>query len=501
MLGWDDLSAVSKGWVMSNEVKLTVPADRCFLPAILDFVSGYSRAMGMEGHSLDEIRLALEEVVGNVIARGFEGGGRESLHIEMHAVGAGLNFLIRERGLSLGADGQGQGSAPGNAPGKDLGLCLLRRTMDEVSFSSQGGEGKETRLVKRLCPDWDLEPALAEPAGDPPVSGELSFEVRRMRAHEAPEVAKLAYFAHRSSYSDMQVCDSSTIRLRNDQDAMASFVAATDDGRIMGHAALVFHDEMPRVPELGVAFVKPRFRRQGCMTRLLAWLVEEARQRKVYGLFAQGMCSHPYANQVLFRLGLKPCLLRLACAPLADPGEHGAAAGRESFITSHRYMSAGPGKPLFFPQAHAQMLGKIYGWQGRQVSVSIAPEGLDLPDRPLSMDFSMVSATSACMRIKRYGQGVAAEVKFWLRRARAEQMEVVFLSLDLSDPLTAGFVPQFEAMGFFFAGVMPGAGGKDFLLLQHLNNVEVDFEALKAGSEQGRELIAYVRGCAARADA
>ncbi|BBD06776.1 GNAT family N-acetyltransferase [Desulfovibrio ferrophilus] len=486
---------------MSNEVKLTVPADRRFLEGILDFVSDYAKVMGIQGREQDEIRLALEEALVNVIEHGFAGGAKESFHLEMSASGGGLTFLVRERGLPFDPDVLEQttaGDVSEGAPIKGLGLKILRRYMDEVSFRSLGVEGKETNLVKRLSFEDEPLPEEEVRVEQPPLPEDLHFDVRRMRPHEALEVARLAYHAYGYTYSKLQIYDPSVIRLMNDQDTLASFVAVTDEGEIMGHAALVHHDESPKVPELGVVFVNPRFRKRGCMKRLTAWLVEEARQRKAYGLFAQGVCSHSYSQKALHDVGLQPCVLRLACAPFREYKGIDGVQGRESFITCHRYINAGPGKPLFFPQEHAEMLTRIYGWQDRGVSVSIVPKGLELSDRPLSLDFNMDSKSTASMRVRRYGKGIAAEVLLRLRQACLERMDVVFLGLDLSDPLSAQLVPEFESMGFFFAGVMPGGGGKDHLILQYLNNVKLDFRALQAGNDQGRELITYVQGCEAK---
>lgn len=488
-----------RGESMSNETTLTVPADRRLLPAILEFVGEYARAMGMRGRELNEIRLAMEEAVVNVIDHGYRGVVGETFQVELSTGTAGLVILIHEKGVPFDPEAlEAAASRDGDSasPIQGLGLRILRRYMDEVGFRSLGAEGKQTRLVKRLCQDCVAEDE-AEPGADEPSAPEdLRFTVRRMESGEALEVARLAYYAYGYTYSKLQIYDPAVIRSMNEQQTLVSFVAVTDEGEIMGHAALVHHEDSPLVPELGVAFVKPRFRRRGCMSVLTDRLVAEAHERKVHGLFAQGVCSHPYSQKALHKLGLAPCVLRLACAPFREYKGIEGAAGRESFITCHRYVDAGPGRPLFFPERHAEMLSRIFDWQGREISVSRTVGELKPPDGPLNLQVNMDSSSTVSLRLKRYGRGVVPEVRMRLRQACLERVDAVFLSLDLSDPLTARFTPEFEAMGFFFAGVMPSGGGRDHLILQYLNNVKLDFDALQAGNEKGRELVEYVRRCA-----
>jgi hypothetical protein len=56
--------------------------------------------------------------------------------------------------------------------------------------------------------------------------------------------------------------------------------------------------------------------------------------------------------------------------------------------------------------------------------------------------------------------------------------------------------PLFANLGFFFAGVMAGPGGRDRLVMQYLNNLRIAYASFRIASEEDRELLAYVRQCA-----
>ena len=54
---------------------------------------------------------------------------------------------------------------------------------------------------------------------------------------------------------------------------------------------------------------------------------------------------------------------------------------------------------------------------------------------------------------------------------------------------------KFESLGFFFAGIIPGADRGDKLELQYLNNVKIDYEKIQVYSAFSKELLAYIQGC------
>lgn len=55
-------------------------------------------------------------------------------------------------------------------------------------------------------------------------------------------------------------------------------------------------------------------------------------------------------------------------------------------------------------------------------------------------------------------------------------------------------VPQLEMLGFFFSGVLPD-DDKQYLLLQYLNNVPIDYDKIICASEFAKELKEYVKEC------
>ena len=48
-------------------------------------------------------------------------------------------------------------------------------------------------------------------------------------------------------------------------------------------------------------------------------------------------------------------------------------------------------------------------------------------------------------------------------------------------------------MGFFFAGIKPGSGNGDVIILQYQNNHGIDYEYVAIGCDESRQILEYVR--------
>jgi hypothetical protein len=85
-------------------------------------------------------------------------------------------------------------------------------------------------------------------------------------------------------------------------------------------------------------------------------------------------------------------------------------------------------------------------------------------------------------------------VKTNLKELCLHGYEIIQLHLDLSEPWTAHLVGAFEDLGFFFAGLLPGAfPDGDALILQFLNRLPIPYDAIQLESELAQEMLAYIR--------
>ena len=91
-----------------------------------------------------------------------------------------------------------------------------------------------------------------------------------------------------------------------------------------------------------------------------------------------------------------------------------------------------------------------------------------------------------------YGSDLPDLVRLRLRELCLRRIDWISLDLPLSHPGVRDLCAPLEALGFFFAGIIPDLADDDVLRLQYLNDVEADVESAQIASEFGQELFAYV---------
>jgi len=485
------------------KTRLTVPNDMGFLPVILGYVLESAKKAGFTRDNLNKIQLGVEESVTNVIEHAFAPEQKETFDIICEETGLGLTVIIKEKGLPFD---------PSQMPEYDreklekdfsdtgLGLHMMKQCMDEVSFHNLGREGKETRLVKyldsRSVTEYMREDETRPEKKDDGPPEKIDYAVRLMNPSEAVEVSKCAYMSYGYTYAHENIYFPDRIRELNKAEEMISLVAVTGDGEIMGHIALLMDEYDHSSAEGGVAFVNPKFRGQGILKRLLDEMKAEGGRRDLTGIYGFPTTTHPYSQKGVLKLGMNDCALQVSKLPPAQyKGDITTEImQRRSNLYSFCYINKPADSTYYIPAQHRDMIEKIYKNLGVAPNLVAAPEDGAAPlDGSARINVSTDNYMCAKIEIPAQGADVVSEVGRIIKRLCAERMETLYLYLDLSDRMTAVMTAEFENLGFFFSGIIPGATGKDRLLLQYLNNQIYNYDDLQIASDLGSELAAYIK--------
>jgi anti-sigma regulatory factor (Ser/Thr protein kinase)/RimJ/RimL family protein N-acetyltransferase len=486
--------------------KITIPNDRSYIGPVCTYVTQLADKFGFSDEESDLIREALAEATTHVIERAFEPGSRDFLEISCERVPMGMQIVIRDRGLPfdpapLVTDDvcAAQGGAERTA------LCLMKEYMDEVEFRNLGNQGQEIVLVKYArnssIEDYydacELEPYSPHMtvAAQHPLQGSIHIEA--MKPDQAIEVCRTLYKAYGYSYFYPHMYYPERIVELNRSGHLFSAVALNDDGEVVGHGALMKTDPHARIAELGIGAVKPEYRARGVLKHIAEVLTDKAQADGLLGLWAQAVTNHTFSQQVGLRMGFKDTAILLAYVPETSSfkGISDRLSQRDSMDVQYLYLNKPSRNTVFLPDHHSDVLIEIYRdlGLGPELDVHACP----LQRVPESEAVVRTVATNvtglARIHVDEYGKDVLAEVKARLKDLCMKKFETIYLYLDLSDPFTCLFTLEFEKLGFFFSGLLPGAATGDALILQYLNNVPIDYEKLRVKSEAGRSLLDYVR--------
>ncbi len=488
-----------------NKLKLTIPNNLKYLPIVLNVVRNVAESMGFDKNEITKLEVGAEEAVSNVIKYGFPEEEDANFDVILESLPLGLKIIIKEKGLPFDPTlipKFSKKTLERDLKARGLGTYLMNQCIDEVTYHNLGKEGIETHLFKHLnnkqihqMMDIDeLSDVDKEKSEEQLPKGSVKFSIRRMKPEEAVEVSKCAYSSYGYSYINEDIYYPDRVRELNKTDELISFVAVTDKNEIIAHSALE-QENKEKIPELGAAFTKPKYRGQGCLNALTIEILSEARRRNLTGVYALAITTHPFSQKTLIKFGFKDCAIKISSGgERTYKGIEQKIIQRESVMFMFYYTKQPKNHILYVPKHHKEMIKGIYDHLGVSPEIIIPEKKIEFPENPASTHVkSNQRSKTADIMVDSYGIDIMDIVKRNLKAICLLRFETIYLYLKLDNPITALLTEEFEKMGFFFSGIMPGSTGNDELILQYLNNYVIDYSQLKIASDKGNEMLAYIR--------
>ena len=137
-----------------GSVQTRIPNRLDAMTEVAALVEGFARAHGLSRRIVNDINVALDEVLNNIISHAFEPGARSEIEVRLEAGGGKIVVEIEDAGRPFN---------PLSAPSPDLsgglrerrvgglGIHFVRNLMNEVEYSRIGRHNR-LRLCKTLAP-------------------------------------------------------------------------------------------------------------------------------------------------------------------------------------------------------------------------------------------------------------------------------------------------------------------------------------------------------------
>ena len=490
---------------------MQIPNDPKYATAAAIYVSGIARTIGMQKQELESLEKGIIEAINALIGYSFEAGEKGILEVFCERIPEGFKVSLRDKGLPFGAVEAELSITEGQVddlPGMAEPIFRLKEYLDEIRLHNLGPEGKELVLIKHLknknITDYyaacDLEPY--EPSA-PPIAlpaDQLKCRVRQMKPTDAAEVSKTIYKTYGYTYPHDYVYYPEKIIALNESGQVFSAVAIAGDKEIAGYGVFQIWQENSQIVEMAQGVVKPEFRSLGCFRNITQYLLDQAKSRGIKGAFGEAVTNHTVSQHTVHGFGFRDCGLRLGLIPpdILFKGMNGKIPYRVSMLVQFLYLQPPPALSIeiYAPHHHKDMIAALYKELGVRPEVKKAvPAKTKKAAATSIVKIKQVGSMSyARIIIDRYGRKIVDELKNKVKEICLKKTEIVNLFLNLSDPLTCTYAAQFEKLGFFFAGILPGGfTDGDALILQYLNNVPIDYDAIQVKSTIAGKLLAYVR--------
>ena len=477
--------------------RINVAAERDYLLAVLAFLREATGGLGLGTPEVSGLERAVETVCLNVVERGFGPGDRASFDVALLRRPGHLVVVVEDQGLPFDFMTLEAGSGAGLAGASLAGLA------DTVRFLNRGTRGNRVEIVKRL-PFAHIQAYMAggqaAPVTPPPSTTSPSTAaaapatVRVMTPDDAIAVARCTYAVYGYTLPDdyLYFPDRMCEMLRGG--LLEVYIGTTPDGEVASCLTCeVAHAGAP-VGYIGEGLVDPRFRHHGLLEQMLRFAQRRAKERGMLGLYAEAVTVHPYSQKSNLALGFTEVGVQLGDeAPvdfkqIAGTGSKARTATMLSFLKTNE----GPRRVIYAPAHHRAMIERLYEHGGfrRDVKDSSAVATYTAGSQ-VSVDVS-IEWSEASLRVTAYGADLPDLVRARLRELCRRRIDWIGLDLPLSHPEAGQVCASLEALGFFFAGVVPDLVGDDILRLQYLNEIEVDVASAQIASDFGKDLFAYV---------
>ena len=133
--------------------KVTFDANFDNLDEIREFVGEVARQVGFSDKEIYSIQLAADEASSNIIEHAYAGVKGGKIEIECNMSGNVLKIIIRDQGKSFDPSSVPEPNVKADLSERKiggLGMYLMRKLMDEVSYESSAERGNVLTMIKRM---------------------------------------------------------------------------------------------------------------------------------------------------------------------------------------------------------------------------------------------------------------------------------------------------------------------------------------------------------------
>lgn len=467
--------------------RVTVTADRDVLPAVRAFLRELAAPLGLSPASLDRLAQSVDAVAGNVIDRGFAPGQAASLDVVFLRRPGQFVVAVEDRGRPFDFATLESGDAP-----------QISNEAGRLRFLNLGSRGNRVEIAEPLpFPDIaayiDTGRAAAVPA-QPSEPSTAPVTLRLMTPDDAIAVARCTYSVYGYTLPDEYLYYPDRLREMLEGGLLEVVVGTTPDGEVVCYLTCEVEHAGAPVGYMEEGLVDPRFRHHGLLEDMLRFMQGRATERGMLGLYGEAVTVHPYSQKSNLALGFTETGVQLGdeAAAVDFKGiESEAVKARSATIINFLKLDPARSRTVYPPAHHRAMIERVYERGAFRREVREAPAAGDPARAEVRVDVSP-EWSEASIRVIAFGDDLPDVVRFHLRELCLKRIDWICVDLPLSDPGAGRWCAAIEALGFFFAGVIPDLIGDDVLRLQFLNEVEADVASAQLASAFGKELFDYV---------
>ncbi|WP_201352698.1 ATP-binding protein [Hydrogenimonas urashimensis] len=476
---------------MQQNITLSIPNNIKYLPMAMHVIEEAAHIAEIGQKEIVDIVAASRELLFNAIRHAYPKNLDGMIDIDILFHPHGIQISVHDMGQPFDFDSYMKSERTG-------GLKRIVDYVDELRFSNLGRKGKSFTIFKShpmefdditFQPYSDLEdesPASLKPA---------SIQIRDYECGDEESISRLIYNNYTYSYYKSLFYYPRRIRELNENGEIASVVAETREGKIVGHFALVMIPDA-NIAEIGVAVVHPDYKGKGIMNAMLDRVQQRARELKLDAIFGEALMLHPFSQRANLRHGFGESALLLGIVPntvsLTDPNAV-RTQKRAAVLIGYKILNGVKKRKIFLPSDYRDLVRLIYA----NNELRIEEAQMQKPREYNSITWELSEYTQCgTLVIDWVSEDFAHVVRHHLHILYRKHVDMIFADINL---MKCGCIDEvvkvLKEEGFAFSGVLFYRKGKDdYLRLQMPNSDNVETKQIVCHTDFCSELLHRING-------
>jgi serine/threonine-protein kinase RsbW len=464
--------------------KLILENNISCIDPVLSLLESVCTQCGFSANEYNGIRLAVEEVISNVINYAFDAHDSENtFEIEINETNIAIEVIVREKGIPFTLD-----EAPVYDPSKvhtmndfmeqkGLGLFLASKMTDKFEHKYLGADGNETTIIKYIRHS-KMTQAEQTTTSYVFTGNEDDIQIGLFKTEDAIGVARCLYLSYGYSYLKSSLYNPDCLKALAEQEntiiVTATYKDKNDPNTIVAGVVIGSEDEtLKGIVELGSLVVSPAFRGLHLAEKLSLYLEQRVNERKKNGFFAECVTVHMASQRSCLSVGMRPCcfFFNYISNDIHFKNFENQKADRQTLVAYYKNLA--PFTVKINGSTKLEFINSIVQHILKRLNIDIETVLFDEPlpkKSTVQLDYNavfgicVVHLTSAGADFKRYLKNVLASPQFY-----SVKTWVAYFKLD--DPNLDFAIDEAEKCNFFFSGILPGSDNGNFLIMQKVSSV------------------------------
>ncbi|GHU38745.1 hypothetical protein FACS1894190_01030 [Spirochaetia bacterium] len=488
------------------KIKLILESKIESIEPSLSLVETLCKQKGFSQKENNDLRLALEEVLSNIVDYSFDPHDTDTdIAITINEISGGMEIRIHQNGIPFTLD-----AAPHYNPQKiktvddalqekGLGLFLASKKVDKLECRYLGQKGNESLIVKYQSDPKVIGHKLSENKMLAEIQKltEDDIKIVLFRPADALNVARCLYATYGYTYLKAALYNPEYLKeyAQSENTIIVTAVSEkittpsdihSEKSSFVAGVAIGSEDSaFAGIMEIGSLVVSWQLRGMHISDKLCIDLLDRIIQAGKNGVYTECVTLHTASQKVSLRLGLFPCCFYLNFIPneVHFKNFDVQKSKRQTFVVYYKSIKSNNAQICFAentgalsddPQGTAQrkLQDKILRIYKRlHITPNIVFKKNCLSEKS-NIDVSRNETFRICLMFaKSISSDFADSIKKIMATRSFSIVETWMLYLNLSDAAWFYAYSDLKKLGFVWSGILPGSANGDFLVMQYVENV------------------------------